>query len=75
MGGGVGFFVRNGVNCKLREDLITFDDHCEFLFIEVDKSVFGSGRDLLIAVIYRLPNTDIQLFIDAIRDMLEKVQQ
>ena len=75
MGGGVGFFVRNGVNCKLRDDLTLFDDHCESLFIEIDKSVFGSLRDLLIAVIYRPPNTDIKLFIDAMRDVLEKVQQ
>ena len=44
-------------------------------FIEIDKSVFGSGRDLLIAVIYRPPNTDIKLFIDAMRDVLERVQQ
>ena len=38
-------------------------------------SVLGSGRDLLIAVIYRPPNTDMKLFIDAMRDVLEKVQQ
>ena len=75
MGGGVGFFVRNDVNCKWRDDLTIFDDHCESLFIEIDKSVFGSGRDLLIAVIYRPPNTDMKLFIDAMRDVLEKVQQ
>ena len=75
MGGGVGFFVRNDVNCKLRDDLTIFYDHCESLFIEIDKSVFGSGRDLLIAVIYRPPNTDMKLFIDAMRDVLEKVQK
>ena len=67
--------MRNGVNCKLRDDLTSFDDHCESLFIEIDKSVFGSGRDLLIAVIYRPPNTDMKLFIDAMSDVLEKVQQ
>ena len=75
MGGAVGFFVRNGAKCKLREDLTISDDYCESLFIEIDKSVFWSGRDLLIAVICRPPNTDIKLFIDALRDMLEKIQQ
>ena len=51
-----------------------FRYHCESLFIEIDKSVFGSGRDLLIAVIYRPPNTDVKLFIDVLKYVLEKVQ-
>ena len=36
--------------------------------------MFESGRGLLIAVIYRPPNTDIKLFIDVLKDVLEKVQ-
>ena len=38
---GGGFFVKTGVNFKFRDDLIIFGDHCESLFIEIDKSVFG----------------------------------
>ena len=72
IGGGIGFFVKTGVSSKYRDDLTIFCDHCESLFIEIDKSVFGSGRDLLIAVIYRPPNTE--LFTDVLKDVLEKVQ-
>ena len=74
IGGGIGSFVKTGVSFKYRDDLTIFGDHCESLFIEIDKSVFGSGRDLLIAVIYRPPNNDIKLFIDVLKDVLEKVQ-
>ena len=74
IGGGIGLFVKTGVSFKYREDLTIFGDHCESLFIEIDKSVFGSERDLLIAVIYRPPNTDMKLFIDVSKDVLEKIQ-
>ena len=74
IGGCIGFFVKIGVSCKLRDDLTIFGDHCESLFIEIDKSVFGPGRDLRIAVIHRPPNTDTKLSIDVLNDVLEKVQ-
>ena len=74
IGGGIGFFVKTGVSFKYRDDLTIFDNHCESLFIEIDTSVFGSGRDVLIAVIHRPPKTDIKLFIDVWKDVLEKVQ-
>ena len=74
MGGGIGLFVRNGVSYKSRADLTTFEYYCESLFIEIDKSVFGSGRNILIGVIYRPPNTDIKLFIDHMKEVLEYVQ-
>ena len=74
MGGGIGLFVRNGVSYKSRADLTTFEYYCESLFIEIDKSVFGSGRNMLIGVIYRPPNTDIKLFIDHMKEVLEYVQ-
>ena len=44
------------------------------MFIEIDKSVFGSERNMLVGVIYRPPNTDIKLFIDDLKDILENVQ-
>ena len=74
MGGGIGLFVRNGVSYKSRADLTTFEYYCESLFIEIDKSVFGSGRNILIGVKYRPPNTDIKIFIDHMKEVLEYVQ-
>ena len=74
IGGGIGFFVKTGVSFEYNDDLTIFGDHCDSLFIVIDKSVFGSGRDLLIAVIYRPSNTDIKLFIDVLKDVLEKLQ-
>ena len=74
MGGGIGLFVRNGVSYKSRADLTTFEYYCESLFIEIDKSVFGSERNILIGVIYTPPNTDIKLFIDHTKEVLEYVQ-
>ena len=74
VGGGIGFFVKNGVNYRPRADLTIFEHYCESMFIEIDKSVFGSQRNMLVGVIYRPPNTDMKLFIDALKEILENVQ-
>ena len=74
VGGGIGLFVKNGVNYRPRADLTIFEHYCESMFIEIDKSVFGSERNMLVGVIYRPPNTDIKLFIAALKEILENVQ-
>ena len=51
-----------------------FEDHCESLFIEIDKSVFGTGRDLLIAVIIDQPTRICNFFTDVTEYVFEKLQ-
>ena len=74
MGGGIGFFVKKGASRKSSADLTIFDNYCESVFIEIDNSMFDSDRNILIAVVYRHPNTDIKVFIDDMKEFLENVQ-
>ena len=42
----------DSVSYRPRADLATFVHYCESMFIEIDKSVFGSERNIIVGVIY-----------------------
>ena len=56
-GGGVSLLIANHLNYTVRHDLSTFNDYIEALFIEMDKSVLGTSKNVIVGVIYR-PHTD-----------------
>ena len=72
-GGGLAIYSQNCLNFKLRNDLSDINDHLESLFIEVNKSPFKSFKPL-IGVIYRPPNTDPSLFIEALTSLLDTIK-
>ena len=57
----------------LRNDLDYFDSKMETVFIELDKSVFNT--DFVIGVIYRMPNSSVDVFNDRISDILNVLQR
>ena len=61
--GGVGLFVKDSINFRVREDLSVFIPHVyESLFIEVE---LGSHKKLIAGVVYRpntLPRANVDLF-------------
>ena len=69
-GGGVTLAVKNGIPYKMRADLEYFDTEMEWLFIEIDKHVFDTTSDLVIGIIYRMPNSSIDIFNDRLNDIL-----
>ena len=73
-GDGVGIFLRDGILYKQSTDLSVFNDCCESSFIEIEKSVFGHEKNVVIGVFYRPPNTDIQCFIDVVKDICDKLR-
>ena len=54
----------------MRADLEYFDTEMEGLFIEIDKHVFDTTSDLVIGIIYRMPNSSIYIFNDRLNDIL-----
>ena len=68
----MGIFLRDGILYKQRTDLSVFNDCCESSFIEIEKSVFGHEKNVVIGVFYRPPNIDIQCFIDVVKDICDK---
>ena len=71
-GGGVALFFDSDINIgvKRRNDLECTDDSImESLFVQITQPGL-SVKDLIIGVIYRPPNTNVQLFLDRLNCML-----
>ena len=73
-GGGVGIFIKDYVSFQDRNDLYSIDDMFESIFIEIDKNVFNKNSNIVIGVIYRPPNTDINCFNESLNVILDKLK-
>ena len=72
--GGVGLFIKENINYKVRDDLSTFIPHVyESIFIEV---VSTSSKNAIVGIIYR-PNTqpkaDIDVFSQTLYDTMDLI--
>ena len=47
----------------------------ESVFIEVEKSIFGTSSNLVIGVIYRMPDSSVEIFNDRMNDWLNIIQR
>ena len=63
-GGGVSLFIKKGIEYNKRSDLQFTTTTMESLFNEIDKEVFRSSNNIIIGVVYRPPNTDVDEFSD-----------
>ena len=59
-GGSVSLHIRQHIVYAPRTDLDIFDDIMESKFIEIDKEVINQKRNVIIGVIYRPPNGDVE---------------
>ena len=69
-GGGISIFVHNTIQYKHRPDLDIILPFMECCFIEIN---FNSKK-YLIAGIYRIPNTDLNLFLDKFNEIIEPLK-
>ena len=53
--GGVCLYVHSGHSVNICDDIIIEDGHTDFLFIEIN---INNGKNLIVGVIYWLPDTD-----------------
>lgn len=60
--GGVGLFVNEDLCFNIREDLSSSDEQFESLWIELQNP---SSKNVLCAVVYRHPNTDLESFLNS----------
>lgn len=70
-GGGVALFLNQHIQYKIRDDLSLFDEGVfESLFIEISLN----GRCYVVGEIYRVPNSNVQVFLDHYSYIIEKVR-
>ena len=73
-GGGVGIFLKNYCNFCVRDDLVVFNDYFESVFLEIPNSVFNTGKNIIIGVIYRPPGTDMDMFNSEFSNLLDVIK-
>ena len=74
-GGGVSIFIKETIKYKTRSDLDRFDEHFETLFIEIDSTCFNTKKSIIIGVVYRMPDTSIEIFNDYMSDVLGTIER
>ena len=74
-GGGVGNFIRNNIPFQIRNDLNIHYEFCESIFIEIDKDIFDKKKNIIMAVIYRPPGSDIKVFNEIFYELLNKIKK
>jgi hypothetical protein len=67
LGGGVGFYVDDNLECSINSKLNRGNVSVECLFLEIKEFFFRSS---LFGVLYRPPNSDIKLFNSKLVDLL-----
>ena len=69
-GGGISIFVHNTIQYKHRADLDIILPYMECCFIEIN----FNNKKYLIAGMYRIPDTDINLFIEKFNEIIEPLK-
>ena len=69
-GGGISVFIKEGIEYKIRNDLNVVLPYVETLFVEVK----FANKTYMIGIIYRVPNTNVELFIDKVNELIEPIQ-
>ena len=74
-GGGVSIYLLDTIQYKARKNL-SFSTHMfESVFIEVDKSLFKSKRNVIIGEIYRPPSSDKKTFNTELEKLLHSIEK
>ena len=68
-------YINESIPYKNRNELEHFDSELESLFIEISKEVFQTSSDIIIGVLYLMPNSSIELFNDRITYILNAVNR
>lgn len=72
-GGGVGLYVSNDLNFKIREDIrVPNEEVMEPLFIEILRP---QGKNIIVGIIYRPPNQSVDIFVDNFNEILFKISR
>ena len=71
VGGGVAFYIKDNIAYHTRLDITKLNDYIECQFIEIHKDSNSYGKDIIVGVIYRPPNNDINKCIDEMSNILD----
>ena len=73
-GGGVAVCLKDHMAFSERNDISMFDDELESVFIEIDKSQLYTGKNVVVGVMYRPPNRDINAFNEKLGKIMDQIK-
>ena len=73
-GGGVCLYIHNALKFKVRYDLELSVDTYEGCFVELSSKSLGTAHNLVVGVVYRPPNTDVEEFMLNMSNVLDKLK-
>ena len=74
-GGGVSMFIKNNAQFKRRFDLQFFYSEMESIFIEIDSSVYCTKSNIVVGLIYRMPDSSVEVFNERIDGVLNTIKR
>ena len=74
-GGGVSLFIQDKIQFKRRLDLEYFDCEMESVYIEIDSSVYCTKSNIVVGLIYRMPNSSVEVFNERTDAMLNTIKK
>ena len=72
---GVTLYINENIPCTIRHDLDFFDSEMESLFIKLDNNVFKTSSNVFIGIVYRMPDSSIDIFNHRTTDILNTVNK
>ena len=72
-GGGVLLYVRDNIQYRTRPDWQMGQDFIENIFIEIERRSLNTTKNVIIGLIYRVPDSNADLFNKELLDILQKI--
>ena len=73
-GGGVALCIKNGLSYSIRHDLCMNKNEIECIFVEISGSELNKSQNIIVASIYRPPNTNVQVFNEIMMSLISKLK-
>ena len=73
-GGCVSVLIRDDIEYFERPDLNMLTANAETVFVEIDKSNVGKSSNIIVGVIYRPPDTNINVFTELLETIMSKIK-
>ena len=66
--------IKNDIIFTERHNIVVFNEYIECIFIELQRNITGLSKNVLIGLVYRSPNSNIDQFNDTISELLIQVK-
>ena len=70
--GGVGMYIKKGIQYSVRHDLTSSTDESEMLWVEIESD---RNSNMICGVVYRHPSSNLETFLNKFYSVVGKINQ